>query len=202
MKIKKILFYLLVGILGGCGPALSLYPLYNVSDTIYEPKLIGIWVDDVNNITMDITRPEAEGRNYRLVYTSIDKDTKKTGKGLFSVYLVRLGNKLFLDAFPETMPNGTLEDANNYKWYYNSFFLVPAHTFAVVDSIEPQLKIRLIDSDKLKKFLEKEPTVVKHEIAVDSLVITANTAELQKFVTKFADNRDIFSMEMILKRQK
>ncbi len=202
MKVKKVLFYLLVGILGGCGPALSLYPLYNVSDTIYEPKLIGIWTDDVNNVTLDFTRPEAEGRNYRLVYTSVDKDTKKVGKGLFSVFLVRLGNKLFLDAFPQEMPNGTLEDANNYKWLYNSFFLVPAHTFAVVDSIEPQLKIRLIDSDKLKDFLEKEPGAIKHEIVADSLVLSAKTAELQKFVIRNADNRDIFGMEMTLKRQK
>lgn len=202
MKMKKYLFCLFVLIIGSCGPVLSLYPVYNVSDTIYEPKLIGSWVDEVNNVTMDFTRPEAEGRNYRLVYTSIDKDSKKAAKGIFSAYLVRLGNKLFLDVFPEEMPNGSLEDPNNYKWYYNAFFLVPGHTFAVVDSIEPQLKMRITDSDKLKDFLEKEPNAVRHEIVTDSLVLTAKTAELQKFVIKYADSRDVFSTEMNLKRQK
>lgn len=202
MKMRKNLFWLFVLIIGSCGPVLSLYPLYNVSDTIYEPKLIGNWVDEANNVTMDFTRPEAEGKNYRLVYTTIDKDTKKVGKGLFSVFLVRLGNKLFLDAFPEEMPNGTLNDPNNYKWYYNSFFLIPGHTFAVVDSVEPQLKIRITDSDKLKDFLEKNPDAVKHEIVSDSLALTAKTAELQKFVIKYADSKDVFSTEMTLKRQK
>ena len=202
MKTKKYLFCLFVLIIGSCGPVLSLYPLYNVSDTIYEPKLSGSWADDANGITIAFSRPEGEGKTYHVEYTTKDKDSKKVGKGIFSAYLVRLGNRLFLDVFPEEMPNGSLEDPNNYKWYYNAFFLVPGHTFAVVDSIEPQLKMRITDSDKLKGYLEKEPNAVKHEIVTDSLVLTAKTAELQKFVIKYADNRDVFSTEMNLKRQK
>lgn len=202
MKAKKILFYLLAMFIGSCVPVMSLYQLYNEPDTIYDQKLIGSWVDEANGVTMDFSRPEGEGKTYRLLYTSIDKDTKKTVKGIFSVRLVKLENKLFLDFFPEELPNGNLEDPNNYKWYYNAFFLIPGHTFAAVDSIEPQLKIRITNADKMKEFLEKEPSAVKHEMVSDNLVLTAKTAELQKFVIKYANNKDVFSTEMTLKRQK
>ena len=202
MNMKKIMFYLLAGILGGCLPVMSLHQLYNEPDTIYDQKLIGSWVDEANGVTMDFSRPEGEGKAYRLLYTSIDKDTKKTAKGIFVVRLVKLENKLFLDFFPEELPNGSLEDPNSYKWYYNAFFLIPGHTFAVVDSIEPQLKMRITNIDKMKEFLEKEPNAVKHEMVSGNLVLTAKTAELQKFVIKYVNNKDVFSTEMILKRQK
>jgi hypothetical protein len=34
----------------------------------------------------------------------------------------------------------------------------------------------------------------------DRLVLTDDTAELQKFVLKYADNEDVFSNELILKK--
>ncbi len=199
MKVKKVLFCLLALVIGSCVPVMSLHPLYFVSNTIYEPKLTGHWTNDVNGITMDFSRPEGEGTKYHLGYTMIDKETKKPMRGVFTVYLVKLGDKLFLDVGPEELPNGEL-DPNNYKWYVNAFFLVPGHSFAVVDSIEPQLKLRFTDDEKMKDFLEKNPDAVKHEIVSSDVILTANTAELQKFVIRFANDKNVFSNELTLRR--
>lgn len=201
MKMKRIMVYLLAAILGGCVPVLSLHPLYNEPDTIYDQKLIGNWVDEANGITMFFSRPEGEGKKYHLAYTQINEDTKKPMKGIFVARMVKLGDKLFLDVFPEELPNGQIDDPNNYKWYVNAFFLVPGHTFAAVDTIEPQLKLRITNIDKMKEFLEKNPAAVKHENVSDTVVLTANTAELQKFVVKYADNKEVFGKEMTLKRK-
>jgi hypothetical protein len=36
MKTKKVLFYVLAGILAGCVPVMSLHPLYTEQDTVFE----------------------------------------------------------------------------------------------------------------------------------------------------------------------
>ena len=111
-------------------------------------------------------------------------------------------NKLFLDVFPNQFPCGKLEEPNEVKWFYNAFFLVPAHTFIRVDSIEPQLKLRLTDDESMKKFLEKDPNAIKHEKIDGNPILTADTKTLQKFALKYADSNDVFSEECILGKSK
>ena len=41
MKIKKILFYLLAGLLGGCLPIMSLQPFYTPDNLLFEENLLG-----------------------------------------------------------------------------------------------------------------------------------------------------------------
>ena len=202
MRTKIIIFCMLALAIGSCVPVLSLHPLYNEADTIFEPKLVGSWVDDGNGITMDFSRPEGEGKRYHFAYSQMNEYLKRPMKGVFIARLVKLGNRLFLDFFPEEFPNGDIEEPNNYKWYANAFFLVPGHTFAVVDSIEPQLKIRITNSDEMEDFLKKEPNAIRYENVSGHIILTTNTAELQNFVVKYADNRDVFCSELTLKRRR
>jgi hypothetical protein len=199
MKVKKALFYLLAGILGSCVPTMSLHQLYNEQDVVFDQKLLGTWVGDSNK-TMKFTWPEKEGKKYRLIYTFVDEDKGSEAKGIFTVHLVKLKDKLFLDVFPEEFPGGKFEEPDEAKWFYNAFFFTPMHTFAAVDSIEPQLKLRLTDNETIKKFLEKDPNAIKHEMIEDNPVLTAKTAELQKFVLKYADSNNVFSEELTLSR--
>ena len=46
MKTKKLLFYLLAGVLAGCLPVMSLHPLYTEKDLVFEEKLLGTWVTE------------------------------------------------------------------------------------------------------------------------------------------------------------
>jgi hypothetical protein len=200
MSAKRVLFYLLLGILGSCVPVMSLHPLYNENDIIFDEKLLGLWVGDSNE-SMEFTRPEKGEKTYQLIIASIDKDSKKPIKGIFDVRLVKIENKLFLDVFPKELPCGKIEP-NEAKWFYNAFFLVPAHTFARVDSIGPKLKLRLTDNESMIKFLGKDPNAIKHETVEDNPVLTADTKTLQKFVLKYADSNNVFSEELILGKSK
>ena len=198
MKIKKLLFYLLAGLLGGCIPVMSLHPLYTEEDVVFEEKLVGIWVDDANG-TWEFRRPDKSEKAYELVLYS-----PEGAKGLFVANLVKLENSLFLDVYPKQFPC-ELEDPNKTEWHYNAFFFVPAHTFIKIDSIEPQLRMRLTDDEKMGELLEEDPNVVKHEVVEDydgGIVLTGSTKELQAFVLKYADDSRLFTDEIIYSRKK
>jgi len=194
---KKVLFYLLAALLGGCVPVLSLNSLYTEENVVFDQKLLGTWVDDPNSpeVTWEFERLEEPNNAYKLVFS--DKDDKK---GSFIVHLVKLQNRLFLDVYPGELP-WEPDDPNEVKWLYNSFFLIPAHTFMRIDSIEPQLKMRLTDDDEMAELLREDPNAVKHISIEDRLILTASTKGLQAFVLKYAGDRRVFSNEVILNRR-
>jgi len=194
---KKVLFYLLAALLGGCIPVMSLHSLYTKEDVVFEKKLLGTWVDDPNNpeTTWEFNRIQEPNNAYRLVFS--DEDGKK---GSFVANLVKLQNKLFLDVYPSKLP-WEADDPNKVEWEYNSLFLIPAHTFIKIDSIEPQLKMRLTDDDKMAELLKEDPNAVKHILVEDKLILTASTKELQAFVLKYADDNRVFTNEVVLDRR-
>jgi hypothetical protein len=196
MKTKKLLFYLLAGLLGGCLPVMSLHPLFTEKDLTFDEKLLGTWVDDSNETTWQFTDANKPRKAYKLIFT--DKDGKK---GTFVAHLVKLEKRLFLDVFPNQLPWDE-KDLNKTQWPYNNFFLIPAHTFIKVNAIEQQLKLQLTDDDELNKLLKDDPNAVEHTTVEDRLLLTASTKELQKFVLKYADDSRLFTEESILTRKK
>ncbi len=198
MKIKKILFYLLGGILCGCVPVMSLHPLYTEKDVVFEEKILGKWFDEEeeNIHTYEFSRSEESSKRYKLTYTDDEGQ-----KGQFEAQLVKLEDKLFLDIYTEQFACD-IEDANKAEWFYNAFFFIPAHTFAKVDYSEPKLKLTLTDDEKMKELLEADPNAVKFESVEDGVVLTASPKELQKFVIKYADDERLFPEEVELVRKK
>lgn len=194
MKVKKILFYLLAVLLGGCVPVMSLHSLYTKENVVFEEKLLGTWVDDPNSpeTIWEFRRIDKTKKEYKLI---ISDDENK--KGSFVAHLVKLEDSLFLDVFPDEFPCDT-EDPNKTDWLYNVFFLIPAHTFIKIDSIEPQLKMRLTNDDKMAELLKKDPNAVKHTLIEDRLILTASTKELQAFVLKYAGDKRVFTNEVVL----
>jgi len=163
---------------------------------VFEEKLIGIWVDDANG-TWEFKHPDEKDMAYELFLSSPEGN-----RGSFVANLVKLENSLFLDVYPSQFPSGRLEDPNEARWPYNKLFFVPVHTFIKIDSIEPQLKMRLTDDEKMGQLLEEYPNVVKYELVDNKLILTASTKELQAFVLKYADDSRVFTNEIVLGRKK
>jgi hypothetical protein len=195
MKTKTFLFYLLAILLGGCLPVLSLHPLFNEKDVVFDEKLLGTWVDPNN--TWEFSRIEEPKNAYKLIFS--DEEGKK---GLFVAHLVKLKDKLFLDACPAPWEQ---QDPNKIEWAYNTLFLIPAHTFIKINSIEPQLKMLRTDDEKMAEFLKADPNAVKHDFLEDGpakYLLTASTKELQAFVLKYADDKRVFGDAITLSRKK
>ena len=195
MNTRKLLLYLSVVLLGGCVPVISLYPLYTDKDVVFEEKLLGTWAQDNDETTWQFKRADEPENAYKLIFT--DNEGKK---GSFIVRLVKLQNKHFLDVYPAEMPCD-VEDPNKAEWPHNVFFLIPAHTFLKIDSMEPQLKIRLILEPQVEELLEQEPNAIKHAVIEDRVILTAPTKELQAFVLKYADGDKLFTDEIVLGRK-
>ena len=198
MRIKKLLFYLLAALLGGCVPVMSLHSLYTEGDVVFEENLVGTWVDDPDSpkTTWEFSRAGAKEKAYKLVYS--DDEGKK---GSFVVHLVKLENRLFLDVLPSQFPSEQ-QDWEKMKWAYNFFFFVSAHTFIKIDSIEPKLKMRRTINDEMKELFKEEPNAVKHELVEDEIILTASTKELQAFVLKYAYDIRVFPAKIVLTRKK
>jgi hypothetical protein len=197
MKTKKILFYMLAVVVGGCVPVISLHPLYTEKDVILDKKLYGTWVSDSNDskTTWEFKNIDEPKNAYKLIFTD-----EKGKKGSFVAHLVKLQSRLFLDIFPSELPWDT-EDPNKMDWPYNSFFLIPAHTFLKVDSVEPQLKLRLILESNMEELLKENPSAVEHTSIGDRLVLTGSTKKLQEFVLKYADDERVFTDQLNLSRK-
>jgi len=210
MKVKKVFFYLLAALLGGCVPVLSLQPLCTDNDTVFDEKLLGTWLNDSNDTTwqferltnvipdeMEFKRPENPEKAYYLTFTNINHGSGLASKGAFFARLTHIQNSPYLDIFPSrlSMP----KDPNDCPHIYNCFFLVPAHSFIKIESIKPTfLKIRLTDDDKMKKLLKQDPNAVQHTFIEDTPILIAPTQELQNFVIKYADDENLFSNQIVL----
>ena len=78
--------------------------------------------------------------------------------------------------------------------------LVPAHLFLKVEQIGPVLRIAAMDPEWLKEFLAKNPKAIAHEKLDDRIVLTASTADLQKFLLDHAQEK-LFGDSADLKRK-
>ncbi len=198
MNTKKTFFYLLTFVLGGCIPVASVHCLYTKETAVFEEKLLGTWIQEPNNpkTAWEFTCHNEEPNNvYKLIFS--DEEGKK---GSFVAVMVKLKDKLFLDVCPSELP-WEIEDPNQVKWPYNSFFLIPAHTFVKIDSIEPQLKLRVTMDDKMDELLKEYPDAIEHILIEDRIVLTAKTKQLQAFVLKYADDERLFTDEIALDRK-
>jgi hypothetical protein len=203
MNIKKLLPFTLAFIITGCLPVWSLHPLYDDKHIVFDEKLLGTFTENKEDtiLTWEFTRA-VEPNTYRLIYSSLSKEEPNAMKGLFEAHLVKLNGHFFMDIYPKEAPWGNdNEYLNRLQWPFNSFFIIPVHTFIKVEILESELKIRLSDDDNFKKLLKADPNAVKYELANDSYILTASTQQLQSFVLKFADSNQFFSDEHTLIRK-
>ncbi|MHC4489702.1 MAG: hypothetical protein ACYSW7_11095, partial [Planctomycetota bacterium] len=121
--INHKLSMVLAVLLGGC--VLSLHPLYNEKDLIFEKKLLGTW--DKNGSTETWQFKRGKGENYyKMIYTD-----DKGKKGSFDAGLGKINNMMFLNVFPQ---EPELKETGYYQ-----FHILRAHSFIRIEQIEPTL---------------------------------------------------------------
>lgn len=184
-KLKVITFYLLAVVLGGCAPPVqSVYPLFSENELIFDPNLLGLWKATDSNMTGQFSRLEdqnsCEINAYRLVITDNDGN-----RGLFLAGLGELQGNLFLEIYPDTSLAYDRQESGFHKQH-----LLSMYSFMRIEQIDPNLKIALMDYDKVSKIIEADPNILRHEFANDKLILTALTEELQEFVIEYGINVD------------
>lgn len=169
----------------------SVYPYYTAKDVTFEPKLLGVWYDheETNTATAkSFWRFDKVSTNtYQVVMAEPDNTNH------FDAHLFTLGREQFLDLLPR--------DRHDYS--------APTHLLLRVRAMEPQLEMEFLDFEWLAKLVEAKPKTIRHVIVPSpagekkeggALVLTADTAELQKFIRKHLKNTNAWAEPLVLKK--
>lgn len=188
MRCKKMVFGLFVSFFvmlnSGCFVT-SLHPLYFEENVVFEPELLGTWnmKDDDSNWMFK----EDKDNKYKLIIF----DEKTSGE--FEAHLLRLGEHLFLDIFPEEP-----DEPENVMYYLH---LVPTHSFYKVTMAGDSLALGNVDLELFEDWIEQKKADIKYEEFDDRYLLTAPTKELQEFYVKRAEE-DGFTINFLFLREK
>jgi hypothetical protein len=168
----------------------SLYPFYTAKDVVFDPALIGTWTEpgSTNAASEHWQFEKGEGQAYKLTVLKNEKRTE------FDTHLFKLKGQLFLDCFPRERPDDGL----------------PLYCLIRVTCHNPALGMSLLDYDWLTKLVATNPTAIRHIIVPNKLgesgdglvVLTADTAELQRFILKHEKTDGAFGEPSELNRWK
>ena len=178
----------------------SLHPLYTHKDLVFDKRLLGTWHTSPNEIwtlqnllesqhsqikdpkerkEKDIFQSSLVSNNtYLLTYT------ENGAKAEFMFNLVKLGDHYFVDLFPLDLHEKNELLKNHY---------LPVHSYAKIEIENDGFELCSLNTELIYELLNKNKIRIKHESLEFENVITASTEELQKFIVKFADNKDFFN---------
>lgn len=176
-------------LLTGC-VTMSVYPYYTAKDLTFDPALLGVWGEPgkTNADQETWTFEKLNATAYRLTVSEDDKRTE------FDARLFRLKNQAFLDCLAR--------EGSDYS--------TPCHMLLRVNQIQPTLEMRLLDYEWLEDLIEKQPKAIRHNVLVQAgeqgdkaqgFVLTADTAELQKFVLKHLKNEEAWSKPLLMEKR-
>lgn len=158
---------------------LSINGLYDEQTLARDDGIAGVWGDpaDPDGETWEFRPLDAD--SYRLIVRNQDTlrvDAERDG--LFEAHLVRLGDRLFLDLYPEEPETG--------NDFYKSH-VVPAHSLWSYERQGNVLLLGILDNSYLEKAIESGAVAIGHVEHEGVLVLTAPTADLQALVAAHAD---------------
>ncbi|MFZ5433665.1 MAG: hypothetical protein ACOZB3_07830 [Calditrichota bacterium] len=152
----------------GCW-TLSVFPLYTEPDLRFDPNLLGTWSEMKTDGSADVwTFDKKSDQSYRLTVREADNS-----EGPFDVHLLQLGDHLLLDFYPEP--------PENENEIFSSHVIL-AHSFWRVALDKDSLRIAALDNQWLRKQIEDGTITIGHLDREGVTVLTAPTADLQKFV--------------------
>jgi hypothetical protein len=142
----------------------SLHPLFSANDLVFDPQLIGTWIDDDETLWMF----ERSGKqSYRAIVSSSKE------LSVFEAHLLELGPHRFLDLLPRE------EDADDT---FRGLHLVRAHTFSKIEADSVGVRLVALSPDWLEESLTRGRLDIAHARVDGHLVLTASTPALQEFV--------------------
>lgn len=170
----------------------SLHPFFKAKDKVYDPALLGSWMDgdsciwtiERNMITEEFMGPERADSSYRITYYE--------GEGMIGIFtgtLFKLKGNLYVDFYPDP-------DEEHHKSDFASMHHFPTHTLARIGMDGEGIMLYWYGEEWLTDLFEQNRIKIHHE-SVDISpgysrhVLTAQTDELQKFITKYANSPKI-----------
>lgn len=190
MKMKTNNRFIALGIIvlffTSCVP--SLHPLYHDNDRIEVAELEGKWISDSKDI-WEFTKVE-DKPSYILSYTEDHQEGEQSPESSLAILeanIVKLGGHYFMDLYPGD--NKSFDNLNDML----EIHLFAVHTFAKLEIIDGQPHIYHMDPQWLEDLFTENKIRIAHErVKGVGIVLTASTKELQKFISKYANDENAF----------
>jgi hypothetical protein len=147
----------------GCGPTLSIHPLYEDADIVSDLPLEGLWTDQDAKETWNVRRAESG-------YEIADKDEK------MRLQVVRLEGLRFLDITSE-----------------ETSLSIPGHLIVKAWIEGEELCAQAMDTDWLKQKVRETGFPNVELSKNKQVILTASTPVLRKFVLLYANEPRAFS---------
>lgn len=175
-------------LIAGC-VVMSIYPYYKAKDVSFDDALLGKWIpEEATNASAASefwTFEKINDRTYKL--TTVEGKTNQ-----YDVVRFKLGGATFLDCLTRE----------------RSDVQTPNHILMRTEIVGSQLKMELLDYKWLCDLIEKNPRVIRHVLVANEsgsggggqVVLTADTAELQKFILKHLKTTNAWVEPLIMKR--
>jgi len=160
----------------GC-PTTELQPLYNATDDVSEPALVGKWTDEASDkgyVQFD------KSTDHDYLMTISDPDEGSTD--VYDAHLVRLGGNLFADLrFSKRTTAGKEEDI--------PLGTISAHMIAKLKITGDQLAWSSMEDEPLEKISATDKAAPAYiDYSPDGDLVTADTAVLRQYVTAHAND--------------
>jgi len=175
--------------LGACATP-SVHPIYSGDDApVHEPGIVGQWKADEAKETYAVS---ADGDGYRMVVKNNDAKAPKQWE--FSARLVKIGETNFVDFMAAANDRDEIDE----KW---GPLFAPTHLFAGWSLTKDTLTVRMLKADWLESALRDKRVSLAHtRLDGHTLLITAETVELQKFLKAYGGDEKAFADVVTLKR--
>jgi hypothetical protein len=165
--------------LAGC-PVSDLHPLYNSSDNVLEPLLVGKWIPPDSGDKGFIAFEKASGSGYTMILN--DPDSGVTDR--YEFQLARLGGNLFADMHFANRSNGDTSVEMPVG-------VIATHMVVKLTVTGDDLGWATMEDDALKNILKKDAASEKSaagklEYDSDDSLVLADTETLRRYVTAHA----------------
>lgn len=166
-----LLLVALISVVGmtGCGPTLSLHPLYTDKEVVSDLPLEGKWTDEDAKEVWSVSKSKDH-------YEAVQLGNGNSEK--YELHVVRLEQLRFLDITDNDTPS----------------LAIPGHMIVKIWMEGEQLRIQAMDTDWLKQKIRE--TGFPYVEVDKQILLTAPTPQLQKFILLYANEPKALDSEV------
>ncbi len=173
-------------LLSSCG-IFSLHPLFKDENLIVKNELIGTW-QSATESGLAVMIDSIGHSKYEFVMID-GEDTVD-----FEMGLLQLNNQYFIDLYPTeecNFPSGG--NCDMLEMMVRNY--IPVHTFMKLDYTNGTLILTEFDNERLIDLFSNNRIRLPHEMINEDeyVVITASTEDLQKFISRYANDEEAFN---------
>ena len=187
--------------LAGCEPVQSLYPFFGTKDVIFEPKLVGQWIEvkPSGNWTLNVARADEKSNEYVVRYgyseDSPAEGDAKAAEFTFEGHLFKVDGAAYLDLLPQKYWAKPSSDILNGE-VGSGLFTAPTHTAYRVWIDGDHMRLAYLDDDRVRQFVSEKNLKAATESPAQFLLI-GSTQELQSEILAPAEREELLNSDVM-----